>query len=389
MSRRLSVAVLPLLVACSAGPEKLAVELGLDVYLDKARPIAEEEDLDGDVTFTFDTADGPMCLRGASYRMSIRDNGSQDLVIFLQGGGACWSGFCLAVTTAPAGIPRVDLLSLFHPQNPVREWNVAYLPYCDGSLFAGDRDHDDDGDGTPDRFHRGLHNLSAALSVARERFPSPRRVLLAGSSGGGFGTLLAAPLVRHVYPKAELFVMNDSGAGVAKGEDPTFLQSLMDEFNVARFIPADCESCTEEGHLTRLVDWYLERDPKVRIGVFSSWYDAIIAEVFLKVAPTRFRDDLATHTGRTRAAFPDRYKRFIVDGPVHTALLGDPTGIVGSDLGSVELPDDFLDRLGTVQLGSLNDTKIGEVTMADWVGAMVRNESGWVDLVEEPGPPAK
>src|SRR5690606_25721557 len=121
-------------------PERLAWDANIVGYLGTARPVATTDQGDGETTVEFDPADGPMCMRGAPYRASIRETESEDLMIFLQGGGACWSDFCLAVITAPAGIPTVDSLDRENPANPFADFDVLYLPYCDGSLFSGDRD---------------------------------------------------------------------------------------------------------------------------------------------------------------------------------------------------------------------------------------------------------
>lgn len=367
-------------------PEAIAYEGGLTRHLGAALPREEAERAGGVTTFTFDPADGPVCMRGAAFRASIRETESEDLLIFLQGGGACWSDFCLAVTTAPAGIPRTDLLRN-DPENPLGGWDVLYVPYCDGSLFAGERDVDEDGDGEPDRFHRGLANLSAALSVAALRFPSPRRIVLAGSSGGGFGTILAAYLVRYVYPGVPIDVLNDAGLGVARGDDPAFVGRIIDDFGARDFIPNDCEGCIDDGHITELVRHLLDRDPQVRVAAISSWYDYIISQVFLMSTPDAFRDALDAETTALHEAHPERYRRFIFDGEAHTALLGNVSGIVGSDLGSVELPADAATLLSRVEIASMYERSIDGVTLASWIGAMVSQGDAWRDLVEPAGDP--
>jgi hypothetical protein len=381
-----------LLAACAPppddGPAFEAARLGLDVHLGQAAAEDSVDDADGVTTTTFRTDSGPRCLRGDPFRAAVREGSSDDLLIFLQGGGACWSRFCLAVTQAPPGMPGVDVLDTSLEANPFRDHDVAYAPYCDGSMFSGDADVDDDDDGTPDRFHRGLANLSATLDLARGAFPSPPRVVLAGSSGGAYGTFLGVVLVRAVYPDAEIVVLADSGTGVARGPaDPTYVRDLLDEIGALRFVPDDCEGCLDDGHVTGVLDWWLARDPDVRVGVFSSWYDSIIGDVFLQVAPADFRDQLAAATGALHDAWPDRYRRFVVDGRMHTTLLGDPTGIVGSDLSAVELPPDALSLFTDLELGHLDTTTLGGVAFADWVqGLLDGDDAVWTDLTAEPGP---
>lgn len=377
-----------------AGPppptQTIAEQLGLTQYVGAITPI--EESVDGDVTtYTFDPAEGPLCMRGAEYRMSVRDlPGSDDLVIFLQGGGACWSAFCLAVTAAPPGIPGVDILNRQVPGNPVADWDVVYLPYCDGSMFAGEAEHDDNRNGNGKRIHRGLANLTAALEVAAMRFPDATRILLAGSSGGAYGLLLGGPMVRHYYPNAELIVMADSGIGLAKDGDQAFLDNLMEEFNVARFLPADCPSCTDRAHLTGLVGWFLGHDDNARVGMFSSWYDSVIARTFLGIPSEDHAISLEAQTELLRDAYPDRFRRFIVDGVQHTSLLGDATGIIGTDLTAVELPPDVLGELlgGDLVIEGINDTAVDGLTMAEWLAALIANDlDSWVDAIAQRGDP--
>ncbi len=352
-----------------------------------------EETLDAGVTtWTFDPTSGPACMRGDDYRASARTSptgNTDDLLIFLQGGGACWDGFCLAVTTAPAGVPHVDALDPALPENPFSDWNVTYLPYCDGSLFIGDEDHDDDGDGTPDRFHRGLANLSGALDLSKLQFPNPTRVVFAGSSGGGFGVLLALPLVRHVYPDAELIVLADSAVGVARGDaDPSFVDGLVEQWGAQELLPAGCAEtdCLSSGHMTGVVAEHLYEDPSVRMGVFTSWYDLIIGDLFLKVPAATFAQSIDDETGLLHDTFGDRYKRFIIDGRMHTTLLGDASGIVGSDLGAVELPPEALNLLAEIDLGGLDTTESANGTTASaWVRALVEGNDEWIDIVDVPG----
>lgn len=388
------------LVACDAAesttpeptptpPAELAVELGITRYVGAIEPI--EESRDGAViTYTFDPAQGPVCMRGAPYRASVRDAGSDDLVIFLQGGGACWSGFCLAVVGAPSGVPGVDILNPDLEANPVRAWNQVYLPYCDGSFFAGDAAHDDNINDKGRREHRGLANLTGALEVARAHFPAPKRVLLAGSSGGAYGLLLAGPLVRHYYPDAELIMMADSGIGLARDGEADYIETILAEFAVGEFIPSDCDGCTANGHITQLIGWYLARDPNVRIGMYSAWYDAVLANTFLQIEPSRFADALARESRALAAAWPDRFRRFISADTQHTSLLGNPSGVIGSDFSAVELPEGALQRLvgGDLVIRGMSETQIDGLSMATWLAGLIDGDLDvWVDVEAERGPP--
>ena len=360
-----------------SGPYEELVDKGATRYLGSDWARTSEVDEEGVVTWTYESsADGPTCIRNTPYRVSVRDVGSPNLVVFLQGGGACWDDFCFAIENAPPGIPPLDVLDPDFVVNPYRDWNVVYLPYCDGSLFAGDADIDDDGDGSPDRFQRGLQNLSAALDLAHEQFPAPSSVALIGASGGAFGTIPGAVLAREVWEEVPLDVVNDSGVGVAKDGDPFFIGDLLDEWNARSFIPESCEGCLNDGHLVPLVGWQLERDQRLRSAVFSSYDDYIISTLFLGLGPGEFKDALLRETGAVADGYPDRYVRFLVEGDLHTAIIGDVSGVIG-DVGGDNPFEQF------VELGRMDEVELDGTTVAAWLQGMVDDDlTEWRSLTE-------
>ncbi len=357
--------------------------------------IAETVTVGAATTFTLDPASGPRCLRGAPYRYSLRDGPSDELLVFLQGGGACWSEFCLAVNKAPLGVPEVDVLRADHPLNPYRDHDLVYLPYCDGSLFAGDRDHDDDGDGATDRYHRGLRNLAAALDGALARFPKPSRVVLAGSSGGAYGSLAALPLLRRLYPKVPIDVIEDSGPGLGRPGEPAFLAKLLTEFGAERLIPPSCAACQGAAHLTPLRRWQLQHlrggaDElgEVRVASIAALRDGILADVFLSIPGATFEAALRAETGALALEFPECYRRLLLPGRHHTALLGTPAAILGDDLSAVELPTQALGKLAGLVLGHLDDAPPGGPTVSVWLTAMrAADMAVWRDFAPAMGGP--
>ena len=159
---------------------------GVDRYLGAFTPMASDA-LEGGITeHSFGGGDGPLCFTGNEFSMSTRDGASEELMIFLQGGGFCGPENCQALEV---GIPLLNfgILEAGNPANPATDFNLGYVPYCDGTAFTGDRDVDSDGDGNNDRFFRGIQNLSASLDVIARTYPVPTRILLAGNSAGGTG----------------------------------------------------------------------------------------------------------------------------------------------------------------------------------------------------------
>lgn len=367
-------------------PESTAYDNGLTRYLGHVPVVSSYPGNAGTKIHDFNVDDGPQCLRGREFRAITRSRPRSDLLIFLQGGGACWSDFCFAITTAPPDMPETNLL-VVDDTNPFVDHDLLYVPYCDGSLFVGDAEIDDTADGTPDRIHHGLANLSAALTAGYDEFPEPSRIVLVGSSGGGFGTILATFLVRYVYPDVPIVVINDAGVGVAHPENPSFVDELLVEFGARSAVPADCADCISDGNVTRLVRYALDRDPEIRISALTSEYDFVISHVFLKVPPDTFRADVVAATNEIQAAHPDRYRRFLFAGDAHTATLGALSAFVGVDVASVEIPQEALEGLGNIKLESIHTATAQGVLLETWMDAFVDGRLDEApDLVVEPGP---
>ncbi len=300
------------------GPFQELFAQGIDRYLGMFTPTAANA-LGGGVTnYTFDGSEGgPLCFTGESFNMTTRDGSRSDLMIFLQGGGVCSPTGCDAVETT-SGIPPLGILNPATPGNPTATYNVGYLPYCDGSLFTGDSTADSDGDGSDDRFFRGLKNLSASLDVIVDAYPAPSRILLIGNSAGGAGTHFALPLVRKLYPGTPIYLVNDSGPGFL---NPGSQESLNAYWNSTAFFPESCETCIgDDGNLTDYYKYQLSEDPDLRMGFVGSKQDEVIV-ASLMVDGLVFEEEMLGEVAELNVEYPDRYRSLIADGDEHTFVL--------------------------------------------------------------------
>jgi hypothetical protein len=328
--------------ASSAGPADLAAfaATGLNKYLGAAKP-ASTEMSGAETHYRFAEADGPVCLRGEPFSMSTRAGTAQDLVIYLQGGGSCTTALCRATESANPQIPARGVLDAADAANPVASWNLVYVPYCDGSLHFGDSDIADQ-----NRKHHGLRNASAALDVALAAFPEPPRVLLMGSSAGGYGTIWLTSLVRLAYPRAQLYVFNDAGIAVANPANATGFRGVLGEWGATQFLPADCEACQTSPHLTQWMAWNLQKDPGLTQAMFSAYEDSVIAGTFLMLDPAVFKQALLDETAKVVDSAPARAKRFLIAGTQHTVT-------------------------------DIHATAIGGVSVAQWLEQMLTGDEAW------------
>ena len=320
-------------------------DAGVNKYLNMFTPISSTDVGDGWTKYTFDPEfgpsgpAGPVCIAGTDYSVFTRKGKKNKLLIFEQGGGACWQGFyqcnIFAEDQEPPA-PPVGIWDFDSKDNPFADYSIVYMPYCDGSVFAGDNDVPDAVFPLGFRFHRGLRNQSAGMDLARKMFPHARRITVAGSSAGGVGAAGFAPfLVRFLYGnQVKLTVFNDAGpvttnpdadAGPGIGQPGNGVPDVMDrasDWQFGQFYPASCTECNALGQGTAIIKWRLDNDSTIREAFYETDADGT-NRFFLDLIfnPAGFRNLIVTEHGLLNAAHPDRYKRFIVAGDdSHTAL---------------------------------------------------------------------
>jgi len=124
-------------VTDKATPFQELYDQGIDRYLGVFTPSSSAVVSPGVTEHIFSGIDAPVCFTGNQFSMFTRDGSSNTLLIFLQGGGFCSPSACEAIEE---GIPFIPfgILSPSDPQNPVANYNVGYVPYCDGSMMSGE-----------------------------------------------------------------------------------------------------------------------------------------------------------------------------------------------------------------------------------------------------------
>ncbi len=348
-------------------------DAGGDKYVGAFTPATSEELDDGWVKHTFDTdgGNGPICIAGTPFTVFTRARNPAKLLIFEQGGGACWQDFyfcnILADDQPPTASPFasgiwVDSFDTGTQTiaNPLADWSVVYVSYCDGSVFSGDNDVVDASfPFGAVRFHRGLRNATAAIDLAKATFPHANRVLLAGSSAGGVGVAGVSPfLVRFVYGNnVKLRVFNDAGPVAVNLDDLGGILARASDWQFGQFFPASCTGCDPLGQAgPALIEWRLDHDNEVREAFYSTDGDA--TDRFFLFIPTQeeYRELIVTEHGALNDAHPERYKRFIRSGDdEHTALQRD-----------------------TFYLGEANG-----VPLYQWTDDFINPRPFWVDIVED------
>lgn len=146
-----------------------------------------------------------ICAKGTPYHFYVRRGSPETLLVFFEGGGACWTGEDCdrgrpnyhpdLVSPGPAVDPAMrGILDLVHPQNPFADRSAVFVPYCTGDVHLGDRDTTytaASARGEARSFtihHRGQVNAMTVLRWVYTNFAAPREIFVSGSSAGGVAT---------------------------------------------------------------------------------------------------------------------------------------------------------------------------------------------------------
>jgi len=185
--------------------------------------------------------DGAVCANGSQYKFFVNFSETSDnVIIFLEGGGACWdyksctgTGIRSAANKDGisddhatklmnvAGVLDVGadivypLLSADPDASPFAEWNKVFVPYCTGDIYAGDTtiiytDPDEIGDDV-EFHHRGHANVLGMIDMLSGMFPTVPRMFVGGCSAGGVGALVNYYFFRTMLNVEHGYLLDDSG----------------------------------------------------------------------------------------------------------------------------------------------------------------------------------
>jgi len=166
-----------------------------------------------------------ICSRGTPYAFFARQGTVNRLVVYFQGGGACWNATSCGLgsplfkdATNDSDNPANSAQGIFdldNPDNPFKDWSFVFIPYCTGDLHWGDNTQtyaEEDGEEIVIH-HKGFVNVSAVLDWIENNFEEPEKIFVSGCSAGGYGSVTGAAYIHDLYPEVPLYQLGDSAAG--------------------------------------------------------------------------------------------------------------------------------------------------------------------------------
>lgn len=210
---------------------------------------ADELDVDGDgvkdgwwwVPFDGTSAaeEVAYCGNGSKTGLAISPGAGADLLVFFDGGGACWNmTTCDVLRTAVDDsfgvgefmkeardfIPS-SITDRAHLPAGLDDPTIVFIPYCTGDVHGGENVIDYGTWPISDVWHHVGHaNVMAYLRRLGATWPSPRKLVVAGSSAGGFGALVNYEAFRWYWPDALGFLVDDSGPALVNNDVPADLR---------------------------------------------------------------------------------------------------------------------------------------------------------------------
>jgi dienelactone hydrolase len=230
------------------------------------------------------------CADGSEFAFWERRADPTKVVLFLDGGGACFDAETCAFTGGAAGgeenydwsvygdDPSSDggIFDFARADNPFADYSFILVPSCTGDAHLGDVTKEYSPELTVE--HNGFVNGTAALSYLAEHYPDATQVVVVGKSVGSVAAPVYGGLVADLLTDAQVTVLG--GQSGHTPDDPAIAE-ILEQWGAYDNMP-DWE--VNEGLTAR--EWVPRRfwiqaglhDPDIVLARFDFAYDTAAAE---------------------------------------------------------------------------------------------------------------
>lgn len=341
--------------------------------------------------------DGAYEFTQSSTGLAISWGTGSELVVFLQGGGACWDfitcgglyplsavfpippeDLAPTATTGPFGPTEFADTYTAYPNSWVHRSNlpdalanatIVFVPYCTGDIHGGDRvttytaAPELAGYDLPQVTwkHAGHANIMAFLKRLGSTFPNPSKLVVAGSSAGGFGALANYPAFKWYWPDAKSYLIDDSAPPLIGNAIPSATRAdWYSSWDLGVSLDAFCTGCRAD--MSEGISELAARYPEDRIALVSHLEDWVIRSFFGEYSITAGLTPMSAPAFETALRAlgtdvmdPANAKYFFTDSefPTDHPALNDPTVITTPDPG-----------------------------FTPWLDLMLTDDAGWVSVAD-------
>jgi hypothetical protein len=281
------------------------------------------------------------CMEGTTTGIGVNlVPNSKNVLIFLNGGGACWDyTTCYLLNTATHGpfgqtefnnvlpsLSQIWFLDRTSTNNPFQDYSYILVPYCTGDVHAGSRIDTYNGKVT---MQVGYENLANYLERIVATFPGAQHVVLSGSSAGGFGATFNWAQTQQAFGNARVDLIDDSGPilepdTMAQGSG-LFLpgSTPLTNWDISAAIPQMCVSCAT--NMASLYAFVSGSAPPHRVALLSYTQDSTIS-AYYQLSTSVFNAGLNELVATEFGAYAN-LAYFFVSGQSHTLLESGTVGV--------------------------------------------------------------
>ena len=270
-----------------------------------------------------------LCSRGTEFRFYLRGGDPAKVLVYFQGGGACWDDITCSIADSifsDAVYEPEDLNDIADAFNagvfsteensPYKDYTFLYIPYCTGDVHWGDATVEYANELTI--HHRGYQNTKAALEYLYARIYDPEEIFVTGCSAGAYGAILNSVFIAENYTNSRLAVLADSGSGIITD---SFLADSFPGWNALAHLPPYLTRLQEPLETLTIKDVYMsiaETFPQHRFAQYTTafdnsqtfFYEAMVG-LFYEWSP--IQEQFLKELDRDL----DNYSIYLAPGPLH------------------------------------------------------------------------
>lgn len=236
---------------------------------------------------------GGLCSAGTPFQFYVRDSAASDnLLIYFNGGGACWFGQACDLNSQPnVHSPFADMdannpnfgggiFALDNADNPFRDYDMVFVPYCTGDVHVGGGEqfysytNAEGGEVTINTYHNGYLNSTTVLDWTYQNYDAPERVVIGGSSAGAIGSSFYAGMVAEQYADAPVVLIADAAGGYNSPD----LKNTFNAWNTAAILPAWPDYAGKTNDTLTFEDFYIasaRHSPNLTIAQYNTAEDEV------------------------------------------------------------------------------------------------------------------
>lgn len=309
-----------------------------------------------------------VCSAGTPFQFYARDSAaSDDLLVFFNGGGACWFGQACDLNVQPnIHSPFADMdennpafskgiFDFENQNNPFISFDMVFIPYCTGDVHigAGEKSYEyTDGSGETANVvahHNGYENSTRVLDWMYKNYDAPSRIVVSGSSAGAIGSSFYSGLIAEQYQETPVILIADAAGGYGS----PLMSKTHNAWNTAAVLPVWSEYAGETNDSISFEDFYIasaNHNPNLTIAQYNAAEDAT-QKIFTQLigdAPGSFSlpQRILNNYLEIESSVNEFYS-YTAGGPVHMIMQAD----------------------------IFYGYKVEEVKFADWVHRLVRGQS--------------